>query len=287
MKHYERPDLNGLKKKFEELDASKALKMNGRTKFFDSINGTTRHSLDDVRIICNLPPFHFIYILAFVLNFNMYGQVTDKDYSFEPDENYIQRETEYEKVWLREKNYVDGDADTLFVSHTRNMVGDGKIYFFRRSPLSMMPGWTNIFTDDEVDFSIFQMFLQDINNNGKKGYTLTWVLKNDSLFIKDITQRLTNIGIAKSGNPLGKEELRHDTIIHRLENFTERKFVNGLMFADWISGELGVITRHTVYPKEFHSNLWEYMESYNGGMILIVERGLIKFIDLDRREYKH
>ena len=39
MKHYERPDLNGLKKQFEELDASSASKMNGRTKFFDSATG--------------------------------------------------------------------------------------------------------------------------------------------------------------------------------------------------------------------------------------------------------
>ena len=47
------------------------------------------------------------------------------------------------------------------------------------------------------------------------------------------------------------------------------------MFVDWITGDFGVVTRHTSVFKEYMSNVFEYAESRSGGYLLQFDRGLM------------
>ena len=231
--------------------------------------------------------FHFT-VIAFLVVFNLYGQEIENINADELQDKYLKREKEYEEIWLQGQGYADGEPDSLYVLRDSKYVSKskngiiGNLLFFRRSPLSMKSGWTNIFSDEEADFSILLSSFPHTNNNGIKGYTLTWLLRNDSLFVKDITVQTSRF------SPEEKKELPRDTIIARLENFTKCKFKDGLMFVDWISGDFGVIKRS---PRSFRkgvSTLRDNSVSQSTGYLLKFERGrLVDYMDLDTRMYKH
>ncbi|MFA7492269.1 MAG: hypothetical protein WCZ43_01985 [Proteiniphilum sp.] len=216
-----------------------------------------------------------LLIITFGISNNFYGQETENVDPGESEKKFIIREKEYEEAWLRDPAYVDGDPDTLYFFKSE-FVSDGRYHFFRRTPLCLKKGWTNIFSDDEVDFTGFISF-PPTNNNGKKGYTLTWLYRNDSLYLKDVTLRLDK----------GQEGLPRDEIISRIEAFTQCKFENGLMFIDWISGDLGLVTRHTRIPRERYRNSLEYSESYNNGFLITFDKGKSIYVRADVRENKH
>ena len=239
--------------------------------------------------------FHFT-VIAFLVVFNLYGQEIENINADELQDKYLKREKEYEEIWLQGQGYADGEPDSLYVLRDSKYVSKskngiiGNLLFFRRSPLSMKSGWTNIFSDEEADFSIILRSWPPTNDDGIKGYILIWLLRNDSLFIKDITLQTARY------SPKEKKALPRDTIITRLENFTKCKFKDGLMFVDWISGDFGVITRNprSAYRSGASTHLeqisiWsEYKESRDTGYLLKFERGrLVDYIDLDDRGHKH
>nr|WP_068890601.1 hypothetical protein [Pedobacter panaciterrae] len=66
--------------------------------------------------------------------------------------------------------YQDSGPDTLIYK--------GSVYYFNKSPIQRFPGYTKIFSDEETALFI---------NPGSKGYLLRWVIKNDKLYIDNIT----------------------------------------------------------------------------------------------------
>ena len=183
----------------------------------------------------------------------------------------IQREREYEMAKWSRPFYVDAEPDSLLYG--------GRKYLFRQSPLSMKQGYTDVYHDDEV--SIF-----NITSNGSilglKGYHLTWVIRNDSLFISDIYPTYYDPN---------RPTLCKDTIISRMEVFTGRRFINDLLFVDWITGIFGIITNHT---RNFRRELDEtsmslkFKDDRQFGSSLVIKNGVITgFQEEDNRTIKN
>jgi hypothetical protein len=87
------------------------------------------------------------------------------------DEETLKQEAEFEKIRNGNLSFIEGLADMLLLK--------GKKYFFRSSPLSVRRGDTNV-----LPFEHFTIIGQKPLCNKK--YWLTWVVKNDSLFICNI-----------------------------------------------------------------------------------------------------
>ena len=185
--------------------------------------------------------------------------------------NMLKREQDNEIALITRKYFVSGEPDTLY--------HEGKRYFFRRSPVSLKQGYTDVFHEDEV--SIF-----NINSLsyilGLKGYNLTWVTRNDSLFIS---------GVYPTYYDPKRPTLCKDTIIARMESFTGGCFKDGLLFVNWISGEFGLLTIHTRYWNVSQGMLLDRgkpIEDYTGGSLIRVRKGLIKrFDEQDNRTRKN
>ena len=190
--------------------------------------------------------------------------------------NIVQRERDYEIAKWSQPFYVDSEPDSLYHNGAR--------YFFRRSPLSLKQGYTDVF--HEVEVSIFNRmgaggFL------GAKGYHLTWVTRNDSLFISQIYPTYYD--------PM-RPTLCRETIMARMEEFTGGRLINGLLFVNWISGEFGVITKHLISrnPWELYDRLrstnrvTKYSDDReNGGYLYIVNGVIRRLIEDDRRPIKN
>ena len=227
----------------------------------------------------------FFSVVVFLAAFNLYGQETKKNNADESLEEFIKRDDiwrkEQEERWRQRWSNADGDSDTLYilpnskyVSKSENII-KGKPLFFRRTPLSLKNEWTNLFPALEPAYAIPPDVI--LTDGVIKGYTLTWLLRNDSLFIKDITlQKVIH-------HP--EKKLPRDTIITRLENFTGGKFKDGLMFVDWISGDFDVITRNPRNSKISSKTGLEYPQYTN--YLFKFEKGqLVDFMDIDNRDSK-
>lgn len=189
--------------------------------------------------------------------------------------NIDQREWDYELAKRRLTYYVDAEPDTV-------MYGGIK-YLFRQTPLSLKRGYTDVYHEDEV--SIF-----NITGNGSilgmKGYHLTWVTRNDSLFIREVFPAYYDPG---------RPTLSKDTIILRMEEFTGRRFINGLLFVDWITGEFGVMTKHIRNFREIidvektnEKREREYKDDRKYGSYIEIKNGIIiGFCEEDVREIKN
>jgi hypothetical protein len=148
--------------------------------------------------------------------------------------------------------YSDAISDTLF--------HNGKRYTFRTSPVSLKKGYTNIF-DDTIIY-----IMGDINM-GKKGYILTWVIQNDSLFIRNIYRN----GKVNATNAVSK-----------IEEFTECHYKDGLLYIHWVSGDFGLLTN----DRKNNRNEW-YNEVENGGYLIKLKKGKFITIENDTRNHKN
>jgi len=154
---------------------------------------------------------------------------------------------DWEKSWQeqsKERYYTDTYNDSLFY-HNRIML-------FRQTPLALKPGYTKIF--NATDFII--------GWTGVRGFKLTWTIRNDSLFIRQFYQ---SAGIPDS------IVYPKDTIRTRIEKFTAGSYINGLLFVEWISGDL------LVHSKNLATNLATTTEDDDRiyGWIITVENGLV------------
>jgi hypothetical protein len=148
--------------------------------------------------------------------------------------------------------YSDVISDTL--------VFNGKRYIFRTSPLSLKKGYTNIFGDTIIHVT------GDVNM-GKKGYTLTWIIQNDSLFIKNIYRH-------------GK--VNETDAVLKIEEFTECHRKNGLLNIHWVSGDFGVL------DSDMKNNRTEwYNEVEKGGYLIRLKKGKFITIENDTRHHKN
>jgi len=187
------------------------------------------------------------------------------------DSNMFKREQDNEIALITRKYYVSGEPDTLY--------HEGRRFFFRRSPVSLKQGYTDIYHEDEV--SIFNISSPSYIL-GLKGYNLTWVTRNDSLFIS---------GVYPTYYDPKRSTLCKDTIIARMELFTEGRFKDGLLFVNWISGEFGLLTKHT---RDSEMSLGVLLvrgrptDDYTVGSLIQVRKGLIKrFDEEDNRTKKN
>jgi len=220
-------------------------------------------------------------VMSFLMESFLYGQEVQNLKKADPQNDYyLEREKFYETSWLRDTRYYDADADSLDVSQSEHEIFfDYQFVFFRRTPLSFKTGWTNVFSLDEVDLGEIYGF-GGRGTFGKKGYNITWILINDSIFIKDITLR---------ANPDRKpedKELSRDTIISRIENFTNRTFQDSLLFADWISDDFGVITKHKPNINITARNSL-YRKAIEEGIVITFDNGKVVKIEEDTRRNRN
>jgi len=193
-----------------------------------------------------------------------------------PNQSHIiQREWDYDMLKWGHAYYVDSEPDTLLYN--------GRKFFFRRSPLSQKQGYTDVYHEEEV--SIFNI-TSNGNIQGIKGYHLTWVTRNDSLFISDVYPTYYDPR---------RPTLSKDTIIARMRVFTGGRFINGLLFVNWISGDFGIITKHNLNFREIidvektnetHERVYKDDRKY--GSYLEIKNGLNKgFWEVDVRKIKN
>jgi hypothetical protein len=148
-----------------------------------------------------------------------------------------------------------------------------------------------------------------------KGYTLTWVVKNDSLFISKIQPDYFFVEIVENGKLTGKFTpingfIPDDTLQSKFEAFTGNVFKDGLLFVDWIDGEFGILKINPNPPPKSpcHHN-WNirYIENHNAGdtifiglntkdnesdiiypyLLVEIKNGIVMKVEEDKRERKH
>jgi hypothetical protein len=195
---------------------------------------------------------------------------------FGQDENkwVVERENRYEK-YSKFNGYVDTYPDTLFHK--------GEVYFFRRTPLSLKKGYTNVFYELPILVEAFGMAIRGI-----KGYTLTWIIKNDSLFIKNIypnypvsdMKRITNEDGSVVIQKIFKNVMPCDSVKSRVEHFAGNKFKENLLHVDWISGDFGII-------ESYDENGHHHDGQNKKGFLLTFQNGKLKKIKKDKREIKN
>jgi hypothetical protein len=199
----------------------------------------------------------------------------------------------YDNIKKKTKYYVDDYPDTLIYK--------GKTYFFRQTPFSLKKGYINIFYNEDVGSNII-VSLEPI---GFKGFTATWIIRNDSLLIKNIYPGFYNYmpvvdkdGVAqKNADGSLKRQytggcyIHDDTIVARFEKFTGNKFRNGLLHIDWINGDFGVITsyigKYWGVQSAYDNKTRHYRDEREGGFIMTFKNGKLKKMKKDKREFKN
>ncbi|MDR3258171.1 MAG: hypothetical protein LBT51_00965, partial [Fusobacteriaceae bacterium] len=189
--------------------------------------------------------------------------------------------------------YIDAEPDTLIFK--------GEIYFFRQTPLSLKKKYTDVFHRGEVviDIQGFGAGFGILSRVGVKGYTLTWIIKNDSLFIKNISPEYLYVDVIGENGSIEKNEdgsfktepiygyLHSDTIISRVEKFTGSKFRNGLLYMDWVTGDFGVITSYIAPYLEPMDRTGHYRDSREEGFIITFKNGKFVKFEEDKRKHKN
>ena len=228
-------------------------------------------------ILCNLYAQESnrddIFSEMVTINFSNFSPVKPNESlsvnSFERDSGYIFIEKLNKRRAEEIPDYVDSFPDTLFYNN--------RILFFRQTPLSLKTGYSNVYLADKDEIELFSLNI----NNGVRGYHLTWIVRNDSLFIKRIYVVPWWI------DPIVFSE---DSLHARMEKFTGGHIINGLLFVDWISGDLRVISKYCGYGGHFWS-IYAYgngrgYSTYNDdrkyGHILTIKDGLVIQFNEDR-----
>jgi hypothetical protein len=199
-----------------------------------------------------------------------------------------EREDKYDKE-SRFDGYVDTFADTLLYK--------GDIYYFRRTPLFLKNGYTSVFEELDVKIDVIS-FGQSMDR--LKGYTLTWIIRNDSLFIKNIYPAYSidieiipnedgSILIAKE---VPQNPISCDSVKSRVERFVGNKFKDDLLYVDWITGDFGVID--SFYHKYSQAkveltleNTGVHLDGRLKGFLLTFKNGELKKIKKDNRKIKN
>jgi hypothetical protein len=203
--------------------------------------------------------------------------------------NVTEREHNYDSIKKRTKYYVDANPDTLFY--------EGKMYFFRQTPLSLKEKYSSIFSDREEIITYIHVPVYD--QVGNKGYKLTWIIRNDSLFIKNIyPDYFYTYVVDKDGNMQYNEDgslqgeslwgyIPVDTIVFRFEKFTGNKLVNSLLHVDWINGNFGIITSYKGTMPKTDDDTGHYLDGREEGFIMTFKNGKLKKMKKDERKFKN
>jgi hypothetical protein len=138
------------------------------------------------------------------------------------------------------------------------------------------------------------------DRTGAKGFNATWIIRNDSLFLKDIVpHQFDDNHIVKDGQCQKNEEgtwktepyggyISYDTVVVRFEKFTGNKFDNNLLYIDWVNGDFGVITSYIepyLSPQDY--NTGHYRDGREGGFIITFKKGKFKKMKKDNRKIKN
>ncbi|MDR0385525.1 MAG: hypothetical protein LBH60_05565 [Prevotellaceae bacterium] len=203
--------------------------------------------------------------------------------------NFADRENYYDSIKTHRNYYVDEFPDTLLF--------EKRVYFLRQSPLSFIKGYTNIFYDKRVDIDL--MGFGVYNRAGAKGYHVTWIIRNDSLFVKNVVPRYMYKYVTKDGliqlNEDGSPKVEpqdgyipEDTVVARFEKFIGTKFKNGMLHTDWVNGDFGVITSYIesdLKPRNYRTG--HYRDGREKGFIMTFKNGKFKKIKKDKRKFKN
>jgi hypothetical protein len=170
------------------------------------------------------------------------------------------------------------------------------MYFFRQTPLSLKEKYSGIFSNSKkiVTFRVAPAF-QVI---GDKGYQLTWIIRNDSLFIKNIYPDYNYSWVVKDGklqyNEDGSEKMESlwgyisaDTVRLLVEQFTVNKFKNNLLHVDWITGDFGVIDSYLGPGPGVRYRTGHYRDGREGGFIMTFKNGKLEKMKKDKRKFKN
>ncbi|MDR1153636.1 MAG: hypothetical protein LBL04_02910, partial [Bacteroidales bacterium] len=85
-----------------------------------------------------------------------------------------------ESVRKKAVNYIEGHIDTICI--------DGRKYFFRFSPIVLKKGYTALLNCEERNTTtIYIERFWGFDPVAPKGYHLTWLVRNDSLLIRELT----------------------------------------------------------------------------------------------------
>jgi hypothetical protein len=202
--------------------------------------------------------------------------------------NVTERENNYDSIKIYTKYYVDAHPDTLFYKE--------EMYFFRQTPLSLKEKYSGIFSDREE--IITYILVPRFTIVGDKGYRLTWIIRNDSLFIKNIYPDYFYTYDVKDGKMQFNEDgslkvkslwgyIPADTIRLRMEKFTGNKFKNHLLHVDWITGDFGVIDSYFGPGPGVLYSTGHYRDGREGGFVMTFENGKLKKIKKDNRKFKN
>jgi len=226
--------------------------------------------------MCNFKQIRLFFLFCSLITAPAYSQ---KYYTFFLKDSVVASyENYYESLRKKTDNYRDEFVDTLEIK--------GKEFYFRRSPLSLKRGYTNIFPICTISTGLTPI--------GHKGYTVRWLVRHDSLFIKNIYPDYKGYGRGDiEYQPL-------DTIESRFEAFTGCVYKNHLLHIDWISGEFGIfqinpnapprgtsITQKD--PEQGKVRLWceVWKDEYLGApMLLKIKNGKVVKMKKDKRKHK-
>jgi hypothetical protein len=200
-----------------------------------------------------------------------------------------ERENHYDSIKTFRNYYVDMSPDTL--------VFENNIYFFRQTPLSLRNNYTNIFHKNEVILDDNILPFPNYDRTGSKGYTITWIVRNDSLYIKKIYPDYFYVYTVKDSLLQQNEDgsfmmepnggyIHEDTVTYRLEKFTGNKFQNNLLYVDWITGDFGVITSY-IKLKPLDHDTKHYRDGREDGFIMTFKKGKFVKMKKDKREFKN
>jgi hypothetical protein len=192
-----------------------------------------------------------------------------------------EREQRYADEKKDSKYYVDVPPDTLLM--------DGKVYFFRQTPVHIKEGYTDVFHPNEVHISEYGGYLYF--GRSPKGYTLTWIIQNGSLFIKKVYPAYLGSYIEKNKNKNLKKKQKdlENTTKSRIERFVGKKFKKKLLHVDWISGDFGIIDSYRTLTMEnrlFDEN-GHYLDGREKGFIITFKKGKFIEMKIDEREIKN
>jgi hypothetical protein len=214
---------------------------------------------------------------------DLFGQ-SGRKIVYERDfESVIKRENRYNQVRERVNDYVNTFPDTLLYKK--------KIYLFRHTPLFLKSRYTDVFSDEVVSIGGTPV----LPMKGAKGYTLRWIIRNDSLFIQNIFPRYFGKYVVDddgSTKIVYDNVMCGDTVKSKIEHFVGNKFKNNLLHVDWVTGDFGIIDSYNpeYSNMEFYIALEEtgvHVDGRAKGYIMTFENGILKEMKKDKREIKN
>lgn len=180
-------------------------------------------------------------------------------------------EAYYEKILSNNDNLTDEPCDTLLSEKS-------EIYFLRRSPIQSFKRYTALFKDSK-EVLVYML----PSSLGFKGYNLTWKIKNNKLYLYDISWKRYDIYKEKKNGEfkmIKGKEVSYKKAKKRLEKLTGRKFnKEGLLLADWITDTISVF-KYQPYvvmalPSEDYVNAKIFLENNQIEYVLELDKGNI------------